>query len=77
MEEIISSIEGFKKTRGVQWSTNKSKSIPFDFENIFSMTDDDIKEKINPVLDKLNPIIKLLEDKLLSHSDELIKMTKV
>lgn len=77
LEEIISSIEGFKKTRGVQWSTNKSKSIPFDFENIFSMTDDDIKEKINPVLDKLNPIIKLLEDKLLSHSDELIKMTKV
>jgi hypothetical protein len=77
LEEIISSIEGFKKTRGVQWSTNKSKSIPFDFENIFSMTDDEIKEKINPVLDKLNPIIKLLEDKLLSHSDELIKMTKV
>ena len=77
LEEIISSIEGFKKTRGVHWSTNKSKAIPFDYENIFSMTDDEIKEKVDSVLDKLNPIVKLLEDKLLSHSEELIKMTKV
>ena len=41
------------------------------------MTDDEIKEKVDSVLDKLNPIVKLLEDKLLSHSEELIKMTKV
>jgi len=77
LEEIISSIEGFKKSRGTSWSTNKNISDKLDYQLINTLEDDEVRVIINSFLDKTLSIIKLVEDQMISHSDELIKMTKI
>ncbi|MDA9726924.1 PD-(D/E)XK nuclease family protein [Bacteroidota bacterium] len=74
--EIVSSIDGFKTGSGTKWSTNYSKTIPFS-NQISSMTDNQIIESVDSFLDKTIDVVKLLEDKFLSHSSELKKMKNV
>ena len=76
-EEIISSIDGFKKSRGSSWSSSKNISGKLDYQLIHSLNDDDVRVIINSFLDKCLDTIQLVEDKITSHSDELIKMTKI
>ena len=76
-EEIISSIEGFKKSRGSSWSSSKNISGKLDYQLIHSLNDDDVRVIINSFLDKCLDTIQLVEDKITSHSDELIIMTKI
>ena len=59
-----------------KWSTNYSKTIPFS-NQISSMTDNQIIESVDSFLDKTIDVVKLLEDKFLSHSSELKKMKNV
>ena len=76
-EEIISSIEGFKKSKGSSWSINKNISEKLDFQLIQSLDDNEVRDIINLFLDKTLNTIKLVEEKLVSHSDELLKMTTI
>lgn len=73
-EEIVSSIEGFKKSRGSSWSSCKNIPGKLDYQLIHSISDDEVRVIINSFLDKCVDTIKLVEEKLISHSDELIKM---
>ena len=46
-------------------------------EKFNTLEDDEVRVIINSFLDKTLSIIKLVEDQMISHSDELIKMTKI
>ena len=74
-EEILLGINGFKPTQRTKWLVNKIESEEFMYEDIPSMSDDEIKEIVNSFYDnKIAPIIKQVEKKLLQHEKELLSM---
>lgn len=75
--EIISSIEGFKVSKGDRWSIQKNISNKLDYKSVHLMEDDDIRIIINSFLDNSLETIKLVEEKFLDHSDELLKMKNI
>ena len=75
--EILSSIEGFRKSNSPNWSTTKSISNKLDYENVHTLKDNEIRIFINKFLDKSVPIIQKVEEQFLSHSNELLKMKRL
>ena len=59
------------------WLVNKIESEEFMFEDIPSMSDDEIKESVNSFYNKIAPIVEQVEKKLLQHEKELLSMQKV
>ena len=49
----------------------------FDYENIPSMSDEEIRASVNSFFDKITPIVKQVEDKFLEHEDELLQLKNV
>jgi hypothetical protein len=74
LEEILRSIDGFRAPTGKKWLVNVDKKEKFIYDEIPSMTDEEISNSVNNFYDKITPIIKKVEDKFLQHSEELIKM---
>ena len=72
--EIVSSIDGFKKSKGLKWATTKSIQDKLDYQAIHLMNDDEVRDYINLFLNKTLSIIKSVEDQLLAYSQELLKM---
>ena len=77
LKEIIYSIKGFKKSKSDNWSVTSHVRESLDYQLVHSLNDKDVKIIVNSFLDKCIDTIKLVEDTLNSHSDELIKMTKI
>ena len=75
--EIISSIEGFKVSKTDKWSIQKNISNKLDYKSVHLMEDDEIRVIINSFLDNSLETIKLVEEKFLDHSDELLKMKNI
>ena len=76
LEKMLLEINGFKEARGQMWLVNKIESEEFMFEDIPSMSDDEIKESVNSFYNKIAPIVKQVEEKLLEHKEELLSMQK-
>lgn len=74
ISDILQEIEGSKSPYGKKWLVNFHKKEKFPFSRISEFTHDEIREKLNKILDKFEPIIKKIENKFQEHSDELIKM---
>ena len=74
VSEILREIDGFKSPIGKKWLVNKIKKQKFPFDKISELTDNEIREKLNKILDNIKPIVNMIESKFLEHSDELIKM---
>ena len=74
MEQIILEVEGATKSRGRKWILNLSINQEFDFDEIYSMSNNDLKIWINNFFTKINPTINKVEDKFVEYENELIKM---
>ena len=77
LEEILKEIEGSKKSSGKKWLVNFDKKQRFVYEEIPTMTEEEIRETVNNFFDLITPIIKKIEDKFLEKKDELLKMKSV
>ena len=77
LEEILKEIEGSKKSSGKKWLVNFDKKQRFIYEEIPTMTEEEIRETVNNFFDLITPIIKKIEDKFLEKKDELLKMKSV
>ena len=77
LEEILLEIDGFKKPRGRMWTIPYSKKEKFNFEDILSMSDEEIRKEVNKFFDKITPVIQKVEKKFIEHSDELLEMKNV
>ena len=76
-KDILYSIKGFKTSRSLNWSVNSHITEKLDYQLVHTINDKEVRVIVNSFLDKCVDTIKLVEDKLTSHSDELIKMTKI
>lgn len=77
VEEILLEINGFRESKGKKWFVNIDKKDKFIYEEIPSMTDDEMRLEVNKFLDKITPIIKSVENKFEEYHDELIKLKEV
>jgi len=74
VEEILLEINGFRESKGKKWFVNIDKKDKFIYEEIPSMSDDELRLEVNKFLDKITPIIKSVENKFEEYHDELIKL---
>ena len=74
VEEILLEINGFRKSKGKKWLVNIDKKDNFIYEDLPSMSDEEIRTGVNKFLDKITPIINSVEDKFKEYKDELIEL---
>ena len=78
LEKMLLEINEFKEAQEPRWLVNRIESEEFTLKDIPSMSDDAIKEIVNSFYDnKIAPIVKQVEKKLLQHKEELLSMQKV
>ena len=68
-------IDGFIPSKGQKWLVNFSmKSKKFNYEEINSLSDQEIREFINVFFDEIKEIINKVEEKFIEHKTELLNM---
>ncbi len=74
LSEMLMEINGFKSPIGKIWLVNYQKLEKFPFSTIEEFTNEEIASEFNKILDKCALIVKKIEDKFTSNSEELLKM---
>lgn len=77
VEEILKEVNGFRSSRGSKWLVNIDKKDKFIYEDIPTMSDEEIRDKINEFFDKITPIIESVENKFEEFKKELIRLKNV
>ena len=77
LEEILLEINGFRMSKGKKWLVNMTKKERFNYEDISSMSNDELRSVINKFYDKITPVIEKVEEKFLEHETELIQMKNI
>ncbi len=77
VENILMEIPKFRPSKGKQWRVNFDKKKAFNFDNISSMENDEIREVVNKFYDEITPVIELVEEKFISYKSELIKLQEI
>ena len=70
-------INGFRESKGKKWFVNIDKKENFNYEEIPSMSDNEMRTEVNKFFDKISPIIKSVEDKFMEHKDEIVILKNV
>ena len=76
-EEILLEIKGFRESKGNKWLVNKDKKQNFIYEDIPTMSDEEIGIIVNNFYDKITPIVKQVEEKLVENKKELQEMKNI
>ena len=77
VEEMLLEIDGFRESKGKKWLVNKDQKQKFIYEDIPSMSDDEMRFEINKFFDKLTPIIESVEEKFTEYRNELLSLKNV
>ena len=77
VEEMLLEIDGFRESKGKKWLVNKDHKQKFIYEDIPTMSDDEMRFEINKFFDKLTPIIESVEEKFTEYGDELLSLKNV
>ena len=77
IEEILMEINGFRESKGKKWFVNIDKKENFNYEEIPSMSDNEMRTEVNKFFDKISPIIKSVEDKFMEHKDEIMILKNI
>ena len=77
LEDILLEIDGFSGSKGKKWLVNIIKKEKFLYDDIPSMSSEELQGIINKFFDKISPVIVKVEEKFLEHKNELIKMKDI
>jgi hypothetical protein len=77
LQDILLEIKGFRKPWGQKWLVNYDQNEIFKFDNVDSLNEEDLRKSINDFYDKISPIVSKVENKLVEHSEELMRMKSV
>jgi len=77
LEDILLEIDGFSGSKGKKWLVNIIKKEKFLYDDIPSMSSEELQGIINKFFDKISPVIAKVEEKFLEHKNELIKMKDI
>jgi hypothetical protein len=78
LQDILVEIEDLERRTKGNWLVNyqEKKEFPF-FNNYESFTEEELRKSINDFYDKISPIVSKVENKLVEHSEELLRMKSV
>jgi hypothetical protein len=76
-QDILLEIDGFRKPWGQKWLVNYDKKEKFIYDDVETISEEELRKSINEFYDKITPIINKVEDKLKENSTELIEMKSV
>ena len=74
LQDILIEIDEFRKPWGQKWLVNYQSDEKFNYDDVESLSDEDLRKSINDFYDKITPIVSKVENKLLEHSEELLRM---
>lgn len=74
LSEIFIEIEGFKSPSGKKWLVNYQKLVKFPFSKVDDLTEKDIENEFNKILDQFSPIVNQVEEKFIEHKEEIQRM---
>ena len=74
VEDILLEIPSFRESKGKKWIVNIDKKESFIYDDIPSMSDDEIRDSVNKFFDKITPIVEKVESKFLEKKDELMRL---
>ena len=77
LEDILLEIDGFSGSKGKKWLVNIIKKEKFSYDDIPTMSSEELQGIINKFFDKISPVIAKVEEKFLEHKNELIKMKDI
>ena len=77
VEEILLEIPGFRESKGKKWLINIDVKESFRYDEINSMTDEELRVPVNHFLDKIQPIVHQVEAKFEEHRDLLLKLKNI
>ena len=77
VEDILLEIPSFRESKGKKWIVNIDKKESFIYDDIPSMSDDEIRDSVNKFFDKITPIVEKVESKFLEKKDELLRLKNV
>ena len=77
LQDILIEIDEFRKPWGQKYLVNYDKKEKFNYDNVESLSDEDLRKSINDFYDKITNIFSKVENKLLEHSEELLRMKSV
>ena len=77
MEDILLEIPSFRESKGKKWIVNIDKKESFIYDDIPSMSDDEIRDSVNKFFDKITPIVEKVESKFLEKKDELMRLRNI
>jgi hypothetical protein len=76
-EEVLLEIKDFRESKGSKWLVNKDKKQKFIYDDIPTMSDEEIRIAVNDFYDKITPIIQQVENKLVENKLELKEMKNI
>lgn len=71
LSDILQEISGFNKPIGKKWLVYKTHKERFPFDKLLELTEDEIIERLNKLLDKIIPIVIQVENKFEEYSEEI------
>ena len=77
VEEILLEIPTFRESKGKKWIVNIDKKESFIYDDIPSMSDEEIRDSVNKFFDKITPIVEKVENKFLEKENELLRLKNV
>lgn len=77
VSDILQEIDGFKPPYGKKWLVNYQKKEKFPYSKLNELTEEEIREKLNKILDKYEPLVQKVENKFNEYSEELIQMKSI
>ncbi|MCA0960205.1 PD-(D/E)XK nuclease family protein [Muricauda ruestringensis] len=72
--EILSELEGAKDKLGTKWKCHFNKSVSWDLEKFILDEDKKQEQNLNRFLEEIKPIVAKVENQLLKHKEELIRL---
>lgn len=77
LKEMLLEIDDFAEPRGKKWLVTHRKNYAYDYTSISDKTQDEIKEEMDKVLEKIIPIVNKVEEKFIENKKELLELKNV
>mgnify|MGYP000213323949 CR=1 FL=1 len=77
LQEILMEIDGFKNPKGKKWLVNYTKREKFIWDEISTMSDEEITDSVNSFLEKISTTVQKVESQFIRYSKELMVMRSI
>jgi hypothetical protein len=75
--EILKEIKQFDEPKGTTWISHYYKKYKFNFEDVYTLSNEEVESRLTKVLDGFQSIVEKVEEKYLEYENEIRRMNDV